>query len=80
MTDDIERDRAGMQFTVRTGLQTTRLTAAMGRYAAVVAIPAIASKFTTDGAGRTLKSFSHRPDAEGLLVETGQRHAFSGWS
>jgi len=76
MTDNIKRHRAGMQFTERTSLATTCLTAAMRHPAAIMAILAIAPKLPADGAGRPLEGFSHRPDAIGLLMETGQRHAF----
>jgi hypothetical protein len=57
MTDDIERHRAGMQFTERTSLATTRLTAAMRHPTAIMAILAIAPKLPADGAGRPLEGF-----------------------
>jgi hypothetical protein len=38
MTDDIERPRAGMPFTQRTGLKTTCPATAMGHRAAIMAI------------------------------------------
>jgi hypothetical protein len=71
MTDDIERHRAGMKFTQRTGLKTTCPATAMCHRAAIMAILAVAPKRPADGAGRPLEGFSHRPDAIGLLMETG---------